>query len=209
MSASLDVLRRIAAARPAARAEEHCDMCGDAVAAEHSHVVDVRNRALMCTCRPCYLLFTHEDADLSYRSVPDRYRAFPDFTLSAGQWDDLAIPVSIAFFFSHSSMERVVAFYPSPAGATESELPLDAWDGIVAANPDLSMMTDDVEAILLRKEGESFTAYLVPVDCCYELVGHLRQLWRGFDGGQDVHRRLADFFADIATRCARSPLGRP
>ena len=27
----------------------------------------------------------------------------------------------------------MVAFYPGPAGATESELPLAAWDRIVAA----------------------------------------------------------------------------
>ena len=25
--------------------------------------------------------------------------------------------------------------------------------------------------------------FIVPIDACYELVGHLRRLWRGFDGG--------------------------
>ena len=29
----------------------------------------------------------------------------------------------------------------------------------------------------------------MPIDVCYELVGHLRMLWRGFDGGQDVRAR--------------------
>lgn len=209
MTASLDVLRRIAANRPAVAANERCDMCAEPIADTHAHVVDVRNRSMMCTCRACYLLFTHDDATLSYRSVPSRYLSFPGFGISSGQWDDLSIPVSVAFFFSHSTLGRVVAFYPSPAGATESELPLDAWTDIVAANPALATMSDDVEAVLLRKQGEAFSCFLVPVDACYELVGHLRRLWRGFDGGQDVHRQLDDFFADIAARSSPAPLAGP
>jgi hypothetical protein len=168
---------------------------------EHSHVVDIRNRALMCACRPCALLFDRPGADLAFKTVPDRYLAFPDFALSLGQWDDLAIPVGVAFFFSHSTLGQVVAFYPSPAGATESELSLSAWGGIVEANPGLRTLADDVEAILLRKFDDDVACYLVPIDACYELVGHLRKLWRGFDGGTDVHRRLDAFFADIEARC--------
>lgn len=206
MTAPLGVLRRIATTRPVAAVDERCDMCGSALAEQHSHVVDVRNRSMMCACRPCYLLFTHDDAALSYRSVPDRFLSFPDFALSAGQWDDLAIPVNVAFFFSHSSLDSVVAFYPSPAGATESELPMDAWSDIILTNPALATMKPDVEAVLLRKQGDAFSCALVPVDACYELVGHLRKLWRGFDGGNDVHRRLAEFFADVEARCVPAPL---
>ena len=29
----------------------------------------------------------------------------------------------------------------------------------------------------------------MPIDACYELVGHLRRLWRGFDGGREAHVR--------------------
>lgn len=181
-------------------------MCGEPIAEQHSHVADVRNRSLMCTCRPCYLLFTREDAELAYRSVPDRYLSFRDFAISSGQWEDLSIPVNIAFFFSHSSLGRVVAIYPSPAGATESELSLETWTEVVAANPALATLKDDVEAVLLRKQGDTFSCFLVPVDSCYELIGHLRRLWRGFDGGQDVHRRLDEFFADIAARCRPAPV---
>jgi hypothetical protein len=200
MSTVTGVLRRISANRPAPSAEERCDMCRATIGDAHSHVVDIRNRSMMCTCRPCYLLFTREGADLAYRSIPDRYLHFRDLAISSGQWDDLAIPVGVAFFFTHSAMQQVVAFYPSPAGATESELPLDAWAGIVDANPGLQTAVDDVEAILLRKQGDAVSGYLVPIDACYELVGHLRRLWRGFDGGQDVHHRLDEFFADVASR---------
>ena len=41
----------------------------------------------------------------------------------------------MAFFFHNSVLGRIVAQYPSPAGATESLLDLAAWDAIAAANP--------------------------------------------------------------------------
>ena len=104
----------------------------------------------MCTCRGCYLLFTAEDAELRYRAVPDRYLSFPDFTVDARQYDELEIPVGLVFLFRNSVLGRVVAFYPDPAGATESELPLAAWSRIVAANPQLDLLRPDVEALLIR-----------------------------------------------------------
>jgi Family of unknown function (DUF5947) len=196
--APLDVLRRIRQGR-SRPAGERCEMCGEPVAAGHSHVVDVASRALLCTCRPCALLFAYPGAHLAYRAVPDRYRALPP--LPAPIWDDLQIPVDVAFFFTNSVLERVVGVYPSPAGATESELPLGAWDAVLAAVPGLDTLTPDVEALLVRVEGARISSYLVPIDACYELVGHLRRLWRGFDGGQDVRRELDGFFGRIAGRC--------
>jgi hypothetical protein len=75
----------------------------------------------------------------------------------------------------------------------------------VAATPGLGTLKPDVEALLVRAVDQKVEAFLVPIDVCYELVGHLRTLWRGFDGGQDVRRRLDDFFAHVRTRC---PSGR-
>jgi hypothetical protein len=40
----------------------------------------------------------------------------------------------------------------------------------------------------------------VPIDACYELVGHLRRLWRGFDGGTEANRQLDEFFDDLRAR---------
>ncbi|WP_248762849.1 DUF5947 family protein [Pseudarthrobacter sp. SSS035] len=197
------LLRRIAAARPAAPAGERCEMCGEPIAAEHQHVVDLDSHAMMCTCRPCYLLFTDSNAHLRYRSVPDRYLSFPDFELGPGQWDELEIPVGLAFFFRSSRMERTVAFYPGPAGATESELPLDAWDAVMVQNPALSLAAPDTEALLIRGPGNDrpeADCHLVPVDACYELVGHLRRLWRGFDGGQEARNQLTAFFDKVSGR---------
>ena len=199
----LAVLGRVRATRPRPGAQERCEMCAADLGAEHQHVVDVVGRGLLCTCRPCYLLFTAGGAELRYRAVPGRYLAFPGFALSAGQWDDLEIPVGLAFFFVNSQLGRTVAFYPGPAGATESELPLGAWDRIVDANPVLGSLAPDVEALIVRMPDRSrstMEAHLVPIDRCYELVGLLRTAWRGFDGGQEARALLDAFFDDLAVR---------
>ena len=201
-------LRRIISERPAPVVGERCEMCAEPITDGHPHVVDLESRALMCTCRGCYLLFTAEDAQLRYRAVPDRYLAFPDVTLDARQYDELEIPVGLAFLFNSSVLNRTVAFYPGPAGATESELPLEAWTRVLEANPQLSVLRADVEALLLRgtDRGSEFSCHLVPIDACYALVGQLRRLWRGFDGGTEAHQAMEDFFAEIAARSRPAPL---
>lgn len=178
-------------------------MCTVPISQEHQHVVDVANRALMCACRPCYLLFTGQHAQQRYRAVPDRYLSFPDFTLSPGQWDELEIPVGLAFFFTNSAQERTVAFYPGPAGATESELPLSAWREVLVANVGVTAPMPDVEALLVRtseRGSGDARCYLVPIDACYELVGKLRSVWRGFDGGGEARTLLEDFFTRLDER---------
>ena len=178
-------------------------MCAEPIAEEHQHVVNLESRSLMCTCRGCYLLFVDETVQLRRRAVPDRFLSFPGFVLDQREWDDLQIPVSLAFMFRNSDQERIVAFYPSPAGATESELPLEAWDRILEANPQLSVLRPDVEALLLHNEDGGrgdFTCHLVPIDACYELVGQMRKLWRGFDGGSEARTAITDFFASVQER---------
>lgn len=201
----LAALRRITTTRPAPVAEERCEMCAEPLHDVHQHVVNLESRGLMCTCRGCYLLFTDEDAELRYRAVPDRYLSFPDFAMAPGQWDELEIPVALAFLFRNSVQGRTIAFYPGPAGATESELPLDAWGSVAAANPQLGVLKADVEALLVRaperrRGTDDFTCHVVPIDACYELVGQLRQLWRGFDGGQDAHAAMDAFFERVSAR---------
>lgn len=196
----LAVLQRMRASRPAARVGERCDMCGEPIGEEHSHIVSVANRSLMCSCRGCYLLFTQQDAALAYRAVPDRYLSFPTLDISPTQWDELQIPVGVAFFFFNSQLGRTIAFYPSPAGATESELPLGAWDQLLSDNAELATLVPDVEALLVRRTDDTVECYLIPIDACYQLVGRLRSLWRGFDGGRDARDALDAFFADVRSR---------
>ena len=137
------------------------------------------------------------------RPLPVVPRASPS---TRRQWDELQIPVGLAFLFPNSVLDRVVAFYPGPAGATESELPLDAWTGSSRATRSSAQLRPDVEALLIRGEdrgGNEFSCYLVPIDACYELVGRLRLLWRGFDGGAEARQAIDEFFARWRPR--RSP----
>jgi hypothetical protein len=196
MSVPLAALRRAARGGQPRPPGERCDMCAEPIAADHDHVVDLRGRTLMCTCRPCHLLFTDSDATLHYRAVPDRYRTYD----GAPSLDELQIPVGLAFLFRNSVQQRVVACYPGPAGATESELPLEAWDRIVARDPRLADVRPDVEALLVHRADDA--CHLVPIDACYELVGRLRRVWRGFDGGREAHDEVAAFFTRVRERSA-------
>src|SRR4029077_19760770 len=148
---------------------------------------------LLCTCRACYLLFTRTGAAQGkYRAVPDRYLHLPAFLLGTAAWDALQIPVRMAFFFSNSSLGRVVAFYPSPAGATESLLPLDSWQALLDRTPVLASLEPDVEALLVhgRRGADSFDCFVVPIAACYELTGIVRRRWKGFDGGEEAWRDI-------------------
>jgi hypothetical protein len=128
--------------------------------------------------------------------VPDRYRHDPDHPLTDADWDELGVPVDTAFFFASSEVDRVVACYPSPAGATESLLDLDGWNRVAAEHPLLGAALPDVEAVFVSNR----EAFLVPIDACYRLVGTLRLAWHGFDGGQEVRDALAAFLATARER---------
>jgi hypothetical protein len=208
VSDTLSVLQRIRSTRPrpVEPLEERCELCTEAIAEEHGHLVDLEARSLLCACRGCHLLFTSDGAGgHRYRAVPDRYRRIAGFDLTAAQWDSLQIPVSVAFFFHNSSMGTVAAFYPGPAGATESELPLDTWEEVAGRYPELADLRPDVEAFLVRATGrdtaeDTAQGYVVPIDACYGLVGNLRRLWRGFDGGSEARAYLDTFFATVGER---------
>jgi hypothetical protein len=185
--------------------QERCVMCGVAIADSHGHVVNVEARGLMCVCRPCYLLFTHDGATPQgrFRAVPDRYLYDPSFTLTDSQWDRLQVPVGMAFFFRNSALDRFAAFYPSPGGATESLLPDDTWNEILSANPAIPDVLPDVEALLLRRRDDRVECYLVPIDACYDLIGRVRLHWRGFTGGTEVWQEIEAFFVRLEERSRR------
>jgi hypothetical protein len=187
--------------KPRAAPGEACELCAEPLGGGHSHVVNLDSRQILCTCRACWLLFTHQGAAGGrYRAVPDRYLFDPGFKLGEGAWEALQIPVRVAFFFFNSDLGKVAAFYPSPAGATESLLSLEAWAEVVAANPVMTDLAPDVEALLVRRAGEGFECYLVPIDACYELVGLVRMHWKGFDGGEEAWAAIDGFFDAVRER---------
>ncbi len=196
-------LQQLLRKRPAAAPGERCDYCAVPLASEHGHLVDLKARRILCSCRPCYLVFEPAGAAQGrYKTVPTRYERIAGFAVDDAQWDALQIPIALAFFFHNSVEGKMSAFYPGPAGATESLLPLATWDSIAAEYPQLATMESDVEALLIhRRKGAPARCIIVPIDAAYELVGVMRVNWRGFDGGEDVWNRIEAFFAKIEERC--------
>ena len=182
-------------------AEEKCELCAAGIPAEHGHVADLDHATLLCACRACYLLFTHSQAGRGrYRAVPDRYLEDPARPMSAVEWEELEIPVGLAFFLRSSARDEVTGFYPSPAGATECQLDLAAWDRLAAAHPLLRAIEPDVEAALICRTEGNVEHLLVPIDACYELAGRMRLHWRGFDGGEEARMSIAGFLSQVRSR---------
>jgi hypothetical protein len=198
-------LRRFAEEESEKAAEEvaleHCDLCGEPIPPEHRHLLEVSTREMMCACRPCSILFDREAASEGrYRLVPDRRLFLEDFEMSDAQWDSLRIPVDMAFFFYSTPAERVVAFYPSPMGPTESLLKLSAWEELERRNPVLGAMDRDVEALLVNRVRGAREHFLVSIDECYSLVGLIRTRWRGLSGGREVWEEIGRFFEELRER---------
>jgi hypothetical protein len=209
-------------ARRPKRNAEHCELCAMELHSEHPHLIELTQRKLLCTCDACAMLFSNRGefpasglgesrAHMRYKRVPRNVRLLSGFHMSDAEWDGLLIPINLAFFFRHSSHlanskdSRVSAFYPSPAGATESLLPLEAWKSIVLANPVLSELEADVEALLVNRIGSARGQaapeyYMVPIDACYKLVGLIRIHWRGLSGGTEVWQEIGTFFSQLRAR---------
>lgn len=192
------------ARRASSRAVEFCELCGTGLAHEHPHLVNVAQRQIVCACDACALLFDGREK-ARYKRVSRRVLQLASFTISDGQWEGLLIPISMAFFF-HSSVEgRVIALYPSPAGAVESLLPLEAWNEIAESNPALLHLQPDIEALLVNRVGHAqglghAEYYIAPVDACYKLTGLMRASWKGLSGGSEVWTEIARFFADLRSQ---------
>ena len=198
-------LQRMAqrSAREREEALERCDLCSAPIAPEHRHLLDVTSRELMCACQPCSVLFDRAAAGAGgrhYRLVSDRRLRIEDFALDDVMWADLRLPVDMAFFFSSSEAGRVLAFYPSPMGATESLLGLEAWQALEGANPVLASIEPDVEALLVHRARGERRHYIVPISDCFELVGLIRTRWRGLTGGREVWEEIARFYDGLDRR---------
>jgi hypothetical protein len=140
-----------------------------------------------------------------YKRVARRAQHLTDFEMTDGQWESLLIPINMAFFFRSSIEGRVIALYPSPAGAVESLLPLEAWNEITEGNRALSRLLPDVEALLVNRVGHAHGLsqaeyYIAPIDECYKLVGLIRANWRGLSGGTDVWTEIGRFFSELRSK---------
>jgi hypothetical protein len=201
-------LARRPAEPKAAEPEERCELCNAPISSVHRHLLELSSRELMCACRPCSLLFDRGGAGNGrYKLVPERRLRLEDFAMSELAWEELRIPVDMAFFFNSSAKARVLAYYPGPMGPTESQLELSSWRELERSNPILAEMEPDVEALLVDRVRGARRHWLVPLDDCYGLVGVIRTRWRGLTGGSEVWRGIDRFFEELDRR-ARSATGR-
>jgi hypothetical protein len=187
---------------PARGGEARCELCGGGpLAPEHRHVADVQSRTLLCACRACAILLGRPGAGGGhYRLVPERRLLLDGFRLGDEQWAALQIPVDLAFFFASTPAGRVVALYPSPLGATESQLELEAWAELERENPVLRELEPDVEALLVNRADGAREHFVMPIDECYTLVALIRSTWKGLAGGEEVRRELEQFFERLRER---------
>ncbi len=182
---------------------ERCELCSLGLGPDHPHLIELAQRRLVCACEACAILFSGQG--VKFKRVPRRVGSLPNFSLSDAEWDGLMVPINMAFFFKSSLEDRVIAMYPSPAGAMESLLALESWNDIASRNPVLNEMEPDVEALLANRLGYSRghsapEYYLLPIDECYKLVGLIRMHWKGLSGGTEVWQELGQFFTHLKAR---------
>lgn len=185
-------------------AQERCELCNLGLIPNHRHLLEISNGRIICSCDPCALRF-QDVVGGRFKLIPRDIWDLSQFSLSDEEWESLALPINLAFFYYSSPEEKMKALYPSPAGATESLLPLEAWNSLAERNSRLKTMQADVEAFLINRVGSEREYYVAPIDVCFELVGLIRVHWRGLSGGDAVWRQVATFFARLRANARPLP----
>ena len=187
-------------------------MCAEPIGEQHQHVVDLDSRGADVHLPACYLLFTAEGAAAA---LPRRARPLPVLPglrarrpASGTSWRSRSgwrSSSATRCWAGRSPSTRARPGPPSPscrsAPGTRSSPPTRArhcsrptsrrcWSG----RPDRA--GEPAEAATSSRSTR-----------CYELVGALRLVWRGFDGGQEARAALDAFFADLAARSRPAPTG--
>lgn len=177
--------------------DERCDICNAPVPDDHRHLLHLEERRIVCSCEACWALHS---GDAEYRPAGMRTVWLDGFECGEEMWGLFQIPIGLAFFMRSSVSGGVVAFYPSPAGATESELSLEAWEALVERNPVLSELDPDAEALVVNRLADPPQYAIAPIDDCYRLVGLIKSRWEGISGGAALEQAVPEFFAALRAR---------
>ena len=96
--------------------EASCDLCGTSMPEDHRHLLQLDERSIVCVCESCWAL---RSGDAEFRPTGSRVRlagGLRPARASSGR----ASGSRSGWRSSCAAPSGVVAFYPSPAGATES-----------------------------------------------------------------------------------------
>jgi len=193
-------LRRFVRDAPAPTAREaggpagHCQLCPISLGADHKHLLDLQERRILCVCPTCWSM---RSGEARYRPTGSRTLWLEGLRLSDDLWAAFGIPIGLAFFLHSTESGRVVGLYPSPAGATECELELDAWERLLAVNPVLEDLDPDAEALIVNRMGTPHQYAIAPLDDCYRLVGIIKSTWEGIAGGSEMEAAVQRYFEGL------------
>jgi hypothetical protein len=173
---------------------ERCDLCGNGIPDAHRHLLHLAERRIVCSCEACWAMRAGEG---DYRPVGNRTMWLPDLDVPDDLWAGFQIPIGLAFFMQSTVTECVVAMYPSPGGATESELHFESWHRLCELNPVLSELEPDIEGLIVNRLADPPVFAIAPIDVCYALTGTIKAHWEGISGGPGVEAAVAEFFAGV------------
>ena len=171
-----------------------CDLCGITIAERHRHLLHLVERRIACACESCWNV---RSGDPEYRPAGNRTLWLPDLDVPDDLWASFQIPIGLAFFMDSTVTACVVALYPSPGGATESELHFESWRRMRELNPVLKELEPDIEGLVVNRLSEPPAYAIAPIDQCYALTGAIKMSWQGISGGPAVHEAVAQFFEGL------------
>jgi hypothetical protein len=176
---------------------EQCDICGITIPEDHRHLLHLIERRIICSCEACWAMRAGEG---DYRPVGNRTVWLEDLEIPDDLWASFQIPIGLAFFMESTVTACVVAMYPSPAGATESELHFESWSRMLLLNPVLNNLEPDVEGLIVNRLADPPAYVIAPIDTCYALTGTIKASWEGISGGGAVETAVAGFFEGLRAK---------
>ena len=170
---------------------EVCDLCGIGLPEDHRHLLALSERRIVCACEACWAMRSGEG---DYRPTGNRTLWLPGLDIPDDLWASFQIPIGLAFFMESTVTACVVAMYPSPGGATESELHFDTWSRMRELNPVLDGLEPDIEGLIANRLADPPIYVIAPIDRCYALTGTIKARWEGISGGPGVEAAVVEFF---------------
>ncbi len=181
-------------AAPAREPHTGCELCELSLPEDHKHLLHLAERRILCVCQTCWAV---RSGDADYRPAGNRTLVLDDLHITDEQWAGFQIPIGLAFLMHSTVAGGVIALYPSPAGATESELDLDTWAQLCEANPILASLEPDTEALIVNRLAEPPQQVIAPIDAAYRLVGVVKASWEGITGGPAMRAAVAEYFEGL------------